>query len=197
MNLFSDDQWRWFRTSLSSANGLLEESLSRESSSISASPHYVDPEDHAEAFYYRVEEPGSVLRAGLFFQLVGGFEYTLYVLLIDVSDRTEAKRPALLHRDVIATRLRALGVATGKDYISRAEEIIALTRLRNLLMHAGGDWAGMPEDKDPAIQKWIEGHPELTSESGGAIVLQSGFFLHCHSLYESWIRELLEDVRRL
>jgi hypothetical protein len=119
----------------------------------------------------------------------------LFYLLIDVSQKRRGAPPEEFQRDVVAARLRSLGKATGKDYLSRAEEIIALTRLRNLLLHSGGDWVGFPEDKDPAIQRWMAGHPELTSQRGAAIVLLPSFFPYCLGLYDSWIRDLLEDVR--
>lgn len=194
---FSEDRWQWSKSALKSAGELLEETLSRQVKEIDEGPHLQDPQDYAEAFYYLVEEPGSVLRAGLFCQAVAAFEYTLRFLCMEAASVKGITAPDNTPRSIVSARMTFLKRVTEKDYLGRSEEIVVLTRLRNLILHSNGEEHGFPEERNAAIAAWIRRHPHLTTESSGAIRLTAGFFLHCLSVFDSLVQEIIVDLKRI
>ena len=193
------DHWRVTKSAILSAHHLIEAALKEKEAAIDsrwkdAKPY--DGETIAEEYYYLIDEPGSVLRAGLFCQVAGAVEHALFYLCLEASPllrgnfnpRTEDKR------DIVKNRIRVLGSLCSEELLGGESELTPLLLLRNVVTHASSETAAAPAERREQIEKWMAEHQDLASMSGAAIRLTPAFIPYVLEFYDALLVKIVSKL---
>lgn len=160
-----------------------------------------DPEQFFEAHYQLVDEPGAVIRAGLFCEAVANFEYALLRYCVEATPHLSELGYSIAAedpRDLAKNRLRHLGALVRQDLVN-TPDLHELLMLRNIVTHAASEIVTMELRKGGAnrqlvIESWVGKHQDLIAIHGFGIRFQPGFLLYTLGVFDSLVAQITQAL---